>query len=145
CPRCFASGSPSWSPDGSRIVFAAYRNNSDDIWMMNNDGTGQEMIYSGGLMPDWSPDGLEIVFVSPPDEPKIHIMKINDGSVTQIINDSSFRNYQPDWSPDGNRIVFARSGVPGVPLQIYIMNKDGSEQTHLPVPAHSESPAWKPN
>ncbi len=144
CPRCFASGSPSWSPDGSRIVFAAYRNNSDDIWIMNADGSGQEKIYSGGMMPDWSPDGLEIVFVSPPDEPKIYIMKINDGSITQITKDPSFRDYQPDWSPDGNRIVFARGVVGMGGVQIYTMNKDGSKQTHLPISEHSESPAWKP-
>ena len=143
CPRCFANGSSSWSPDSSRIVFDARRNNSTDIWIMNADGSGQEKIYSGGMMPDWSPDGLEIVFVSPPDEPKIYIMKINDGSITQITTDPSFRNYQPDWSPDGNRIVFSR-GAPGMGLQIYIMNKDGSEQTHLPIPEHSESPAFRP-
>jgi len=143
CPRCFSNGSPSWSPDGSRIVFDAYRNNSTDIWIMNADGSGEEKIYSGGMMPDWSPDGLEIVFVSPPSEPKIYIMKINDGSIIQITKDPSFMDYQPDWSPDGNRIVFSR-GAPGMGLQIYIMNKDGSEQTHFPIPEHSESPAWRP-
>lgn len=137
CPRCFANGSPSWSPDGSRIVFDAFRNNSNDIWIMNSDGTDQEKIYSNGMLPDWSPDGLEIVFTSPasPFEPKIFIMKINDGSVAQITDGFDF---QPDWSPDGNRITFMRGG------QIHVMNKDGSELTLLPIPAHSEAPAWRP-
>jgi len=143
CYSCFANGSASWSPDGLKIVFDAYRNNSTDIWIMNADGSGEEKIYSSGMMPDWSPDGLEIAFVSPIDEPKIYIMKINDGSIIQITKDPSFRDYQPDWSPDGNRIVFSR-GAPGMGLQIYIMNKDGSEQTYLPIPEHSESPAWRP-
>lgn len=135
CYCCFATGSPSWSPDSSKIVFDAFREGSNDIWIMNADGGEQKKIYSGGMAPDWSPDGEKIAFISLVDEWKLCIMRINDCSIEQITDHKSF---QPDWSPDGNRIAFM-SGE-----QIFIIKKDGSGKTHLPIPAHSEAPAWRP-
>ena len=32
-------GQPSWSPDGSKLVFDLYRNHQQDIWMMDVDGS----------------------------------------------------------------------------------------------------------
>ena len=32
-------GQPSWSPDGSKLVFDLYRNHQQDIWMVGADGT----------------------------------------------------------------------------------------------------------
>lgn len=125
CPRCFASGKPSWSPDGSRIVFGRtdrtdrldYEDGLNDIWIMNSDGTGQEKIYSNNshnIHPDWSPDGLHIAFTSSPgggghyDPRYLYTIKLDDRSVTQITDNPDARDYLPDWSPDGSKIVFLR-------------------------------------
>jgi Tol biopolymer transport system component len=72
---------PAWSPDGSKIVFHTRRalngtdfissNGTDNLWLMNPDGSGQAALtkltasidHSLNPNPLWSPDGSKIVFV----------------------------------------------------------------------------------
>jgi Tol biopolymer transport system component len=62
--------SPSWSPDGSRIVFASTRNGRLEIFTMSADGANQDILVSmpgsSVLDPRWSPDGRRVVFVQVP-------------------------------------------------------------------------------
>ena len=49
---------PSWSPEGSRIIFVSDRDGNEEIYVMNIDGSGlQRITYSPGfdLFPDWRP------------------------------------------------------------------------------------------
>ena len=62
--------SPSWSPDGSRIVFASTRNGRLEIFTMHADGSNQDILVSmpgsSVLDPRWSPDGNRVAFVQVP-------------------------------------------------------------------------------
>jgi len=61
---------PSWSPDGSRIVFARAASTEDanqDIFVMDSDGSNVRNLTrspSFDVMPVWSPDGGWIAFAS---------------------------------------------------------------------------------
>ena len=35
---------PSWAPDGSRVVFVTQENESDDIWVIEPDSSGQRAL-----------------------------------------------------------------------------------------------------
>ncbi len=56
---------PSWSPDGTRIVYNvgsnSYPREDPGVWVMNADGSGKARLTTGYL-PHWSPDGERIVF-----------------------------------------------------------------------------------
>jgi Tol biopolymer transport system component len=63
---------PSWSPDGSKIIFASDRGLADgkpnyDIWIMNADGSNPRQLTTNGSRDDHpiiSPDGKTIFFRS---------------------------------------------------------------------------------
>lgn len=61
---------PSWSPDGSQIVFTRQEEGAEsDIWLMNADGTDAHQLTNDGpgvtnLDPIFAPDGTEIAYVA---------------------------------------------------------------------------------
>jgi TolB protein len=55
----------SYSPDGQRIVFESDRGGSQQLYVMNADGSDQRRISFGGgtyATPVWSPRGDQIAF-----------------------------------------------------------------------------------
>ena len=67
-PDGIAARDPSWSPDGSHILFARFNlsNNAGRIWIMKADGTGQRRVASDApgysdQQPKYTPDGRHIV------------------------------------------------------------------------------------
>ena len=41
---------PSYSPDGTQLLFNSYRDNNDEIYRMNEDGTGEvQLTFSSGF------------------------------------------------------------------------------------------------
>ena len=98
--------SPAWSPDGTRIVFAAGTLQKHELFVINADGTGEQQLTQGleqAWRPDWSPDGQKIAFQA---MNEIAVMDAAGGEPKSIAVGES-----PAWSPDGSRIAFsARPG-----------------------------------
>ncbi len=59
---------PSWSPDGTKIIFISNRTGFSEIWIMNRDGSGQRRLTDTKATragnPVWSSDGQRILFAS---------------------------------------------------------------------------------
>jgi len=46
---------PSWSPDGSKLIFSSTSENGErNIYMMDKDGSSVKKIISNGTQPAWS-------------------------------------------------------------------------------------------
>ena len=62
---------PSWSPDGTRLVFMSWRHGKTEIFTMNADGSDQQRLVSmdtgDAVDPRWSPDGSQVAFVHLPE------------------------------------------------------------------------------
>ena len=53
-PDAFGCYSPSWSPDGDRIVFARFDGSGESIYIVNADGSGLVQVTDGeDDQPDW--------------------------------------------------------------------------------------------
>lgn len=138
---------PSWSPDGTRIVFFSDRDGNYEIYTMNPDGSEQTRLTenpANDMRPCWSPNGRKILFVSERDgNEEIYIMN-SDGSNETRLTKNPADDVRPCWSPDGLKIAFFSDR--GGNQEIYIMNIDGSNQTRLTEnPADNRYPSWSPD
>jgi Tol biopolymer transport system component len=150
---------PSWSPDGTRIVFSARMANSPrnckgfGLWIVNADGTGLHRLSRAcDQQPAWSPDGTQIAFTrrlkqihsSTTADVDLALMLVNpDGSgahrVTQtqatartLEEPSTWRiDANPAWSPDGSTIAYA-SQTAETGFQITFVRRDGTPLGQLP-------------
>ena len=130
---------PSWSPDGTRIVF----NRNHHIYVMDSDGRNL-MELTDGSDPAWSPDGTKIAFTRfKALKRQVWVMHADGGNQVQLTQWGE--NYNPAWSHDGKRIAFVDEDRQGG-SEIYAMDSDGDNQVRLTHDlAEKDNPSWSPD
>jgi Tol biopolymer transport system component len=157
-------------PDGERILFASSHENVNtietadastgqykwdltrymNIYEANVDGSCLRKLTSGPAYHaecSYSPDGTEILYASDEDGcMNLYIMDAEGENVRQITYDNNCYNGGPFFSPDGNHIAFrADRDIPHY-LQLYVINKDGTNEIQLTANgAVNWAPYWHPN
>ena len=161
---------PTWSPDGSGILFSSTRYDPSiegcmpgfpheyrcptDIYMMDADGSNVERLTddpAGEFMPVWSPDGSRIAFVREGDPGAgtyegIFTMDPDGSDVRRVSSSDGGSDFWPSWSPDGTKIVFA--AIRNEDWGIWIVNADGSDE-HMILggtgAGYVDDPVWSPD
>lgn len=143
---------PSWSPDGSQIVFASTREGEQsDLFVMNADGSDEQNVTNApasDIQAAWSPDGAKIAFTSDRDDDQEIFVMNPDGTQPTQLTFNEANDTDPSWSPDSQQLVFT-SDSDGDD-EIVVMNADGTgprpiTETGRGAEADDLDPAWSPN
>lgn len=154
---------PSWSPDGSSLVYSSDKDSPHlQLWIHNMKSGQSRKITNITTQPQgasFSPDGTRIAFFNVDGQWRVAEMSVLDlgtGRITKI-HDSLPQPGTPTWSPDGKRVALAgiapmtvrfREGTNQVQT---ISTEGGKDQWYAPVPLLSIDsrggcgPVWSPD
>jgi Tol biopolymer transport system component len=157
-------GQPAWSADGRRIAFKTTQFGSNQLAVINADGSGEQLLtrtfrFSEG-QPAWSPDGTKLIYRRTPENPLIQ-----DGDIWVLDIEASAKDpaqpvthdvlalagdeRYPSYSPDGTKIAFRHGDdliEPSGDEEVYVMDADGTNVQRLTSNADFDSaPAWSPD
>jgi dipeptidyl aminopeptidase/acylaminoacyl peptidase len=124
--------SPSYSRDGSRIVFDA----GDRIGVMDADGSGLSLlsaVTANDGDPVFAPDGRRIAFTGTNDRgtTDLYVRSLSGGAANLIVSDAG----EPSWSSRGV-IAYVRSG------NVYVARPGGLHRRFV---TSGVSPDWSPD
>jgi Tol biopolymer transport system component/DNA-binding winged helix-turn-helix (wHTH) protein len=121
----------SFTPDG-RVVYVSTLGGSQDIWVMNADGSGQKQLTfdrAADFDPTVSADGRHVVFSSERSgKNKLWRIDIDGGNPTQLTKGAA-SDFLPNYSPDGRWVVYTSDDTRGPAL--WKIPAGGGEPTRL--------------
>jgi Tol biopolymer transport system component len=133
-------GDPSFTPDGSRIVFDRFdpATNDEAHWSMDLNGNDRHRIGTCCFDPTVSPSGKRLSFVASNGQPTgfaLFTSKVDGSNLFQVTPFEFDVAVKQDWSPDGKHLVFTKDGAEpdGLSPNIATIRPDG---THLRLLTH---------
>ena len=154
--------SPAWSPDGTRIAYAAISDPGAslidyDIYTVSAYGGAPTKVTGGtrwaDFQPVWSANGKKIAFGrdrvddgSLSQAAAIYTVNATGGAApTKLATKNTVGDHSPAWSPDGTKIAYAgvKPGESGA--SIYVVSARGGMATKLTSKMVAYEPTWSPD
>ncbi len=134
-----------WSPDGRKIAFISDRSGEEEVWLVNQDGSGKpEQLTRGGeamrYAPEWAPDGKRLAFGDK--DGKLYVLTLADRKVAEIADNvyGMIRDYA--WSPCGGHLAYSTTD-PNQFRTVWIWSaEDGKARRVTSGLLHEASPFW---
>lgn len=150
--------SPSFSPDGKRIVFESDRGLGPQLYIMNENGEAMTCPNSGAREsacritfeqgarfgdPVWSPRGDWIAFsIQRRGQFAIGVIQ-PDGKGLRVLTDG-YQDEAPSWSPNGRVVAFQRTASKGAGPKLYSVDLTARNTRRIPTPRDATNPTWGP-
>ncbi len=105
-----------WSPDGRRIAFISDRSGEEELYLVDQDGSGEpeQLTSDGDVMrygPQWAPDGKKLSFSDA--RGRLWVLDLASRKSTLVARDSSGRLFDQSWSNDGRWLAFSLNDAAG--------------------------------
>jgi tricorn protease len=137
-----------WSPDGRKIAFLSDRSGEEELWLVNQDGSGEpEQLTTGGkamrYAPAWSPDGKRLAFSDK--DGKLWVLTLAGRKLVEVADEPRGALNDFSWSPDGAFLAYTLSEGEVV-RSIWIWSAaDGRARRATSEIFDESSPAWDPD
>ena len=138
---------PAYSPDGSQIAFMSNRDDNNDIYVVNVDGTGLRRITNHPMIdvsPTWSPNGQQIAFTSDrTGTPQIYVIGADGTGLRRL----TYETYcdRPTWSPPPyNEIAYSSKTGSGHDIKVLDLATNEVRQLTYGL-GSNESPSYSSN
>ena len=156
-------GPLTWSSDGRRVAFTAFRRSVSgapgnwEIWVVDADGTNAHPLRKTPRLwefdVDWSPVGDRIAFTDLRGGGMWGPLRVTTTSGTllrRIDPGSAYETAMPDWAPDGRRLAYVKwpAGVEVTRLretEIWVTTPSGRAWQLTRNSVADSSPAWSPD
>jgi Tol biopolymer transport system component len=139
---------PSWSPDGTKVIFASDRGGAYDIFVMKANGKGMVQLSDrgrGDVEPAFSRDGKRVAFVEC-DQSFAHcqlwVMNAN-GKDARRLTRTPVEDERPSWSPDDSKIAVTIKQAGN--LDVYVLGVRNGVLQRLTHGAADYQPTYSPD
>ena len=136
-----------WSPDGSQIAFVSDADGEDEVYLIDQDGSGEPVQLTDGgqamrYTPEWAPDGRRLAFSDK--DGKLYLVDVESKRVTLIADEERRQIRDYTWSPRGGYLAFTLTD-PTAFRSIYIWSVADGQLHRITSEYFNEfSPAWDP-
>ncbi|HEX9653349.1 MAG TPA: S41 family peptidase [bacterium] len=137
-----------WSPDGARIAFISDRTGEDQVYLINQDGSGQleQLTTQFNRMlnvPGWASDGKRLAFSDK--DGKLYVLTIASKQVQEIADDEFGGISDYAWSNCGGHLAFSMNDWSGY-SSIYVWSVTDGQRRRITGENFNEyGPAWDPD
>jgi Tol biopolymer transport system component len=141
--------SPSWSPDGTKVIFASGRSGAYDIFVMKANGTGMLQLSDrgrGDAEPVFSRDGKRVAFVEcDPSFGHCQLWAMNaNGRAARRLTRTPVEDERPSWSPDGSKIAVTVKQAGNLDVAVVVI-RGGAVQRLTHGDADDFQPSYSPD